>query len=154
MPSCIELPQMDGYIKYFESGAKKMLFVIKEGDKDVYTRYSKIWKKIASIMKVKFSTSPIYDDKFIGAKLKSFGEQNNTVLTNNNDVAVKMPRENVRCACIPITNVDCVYKVDSSIDYKAVKVYPQIYLRQCKYRSKKLRFKNHINSALLGSDEE
>ena len=50
MPLCIELPQMDGYIKYFESGAKKMSFVIKDGDKDVYTQYSKIWKKIASII--------------------------------------------------------------------------------------------------------
>ena len=133
MPLCIELPQIDGYIRYFESGAKKMLVVIKEGDKDVYTRYSKIWKKIASIMKVKFSTSPIYDDKFIGARLKTFGEQNNTVFTDNNNIVVKMPKENVRYSSIPIIDVDSVHKVDISIDYKAAKVYPQIYLRQCKY---------------------
>ena len=105
-------------------------------------------------MKAKFSTSPIYDDKFIGAKLKSFGEQNNTVFTTNNNVVVKIPSENVRYAYTPIIDIDSVYKVDSSIDYKAVKVYPQISLRQCKYRSKKLSFKNHINSVLLENDEE
>ena len=45
IPLSIQLPQIDGYIKYFESGAKKMSFLIKEGDKALYTSYSKILKK-------------------------------------------------------------------------------------------------------------
>ena len=114
---------------------------IKEGDKDLYGRYSENWKKIVKIMKVEFTTDPMYDAKFIGAKLKTFGEQNNTVFTDNNDTVVK----------IPVIDVDSVYKVE---DYEDVKVYLQIYLRQCKYRLKRLRFKNYVNSVLVDSDEE
>ena len=73
MPLSIQLPQLDRYVKYFESGVKKMSFLIYEDDKALYSQYSKIWKKISSIMKVKFTTNPIYDKKFIGSRLKTFG---------------------------------------------------------------------------------
>ena len=93
IPLSIQLLRIDGYIKYLESGAKKMFFLIKEGDKLLYTLYSKIWKRISSIIKVKY---PIYNKKIIAARLKTFGEQNNTIFTDNNDVIVKMPKENIR----------------------------------------------------------
>ena len=35
-PLCITLPQMSGYIKYFENGCKKMSFLIKDDE---------LWKK-------------------------------------------------------------------------------------------------------------
>ena len=37
---CIILPQMNGYIKYFENGGKKMSFLIK--DNEVLDKYNKI----------------------------------------------------------------------------------------------------------------
>ena len=43
-PLGIILPQMDGYIKYFENGGKNMSFKI-END-EVYVKYSPIWNKI------------------------------------------------------------------------------------------------------------
>ena len=43
-PLCIILPQMSGYIKYFENGGKNMSFVIK--DDDVLDKYNEIWDKI------------------------------------------------------------------------------------------------------------
>ena len=46
-PLCIILPQMTGYIKYFENRGKNMSFVIK--DDDVLDRYNKIWVKIKEI---------------------------------------------------------------------------------------------------------
>ena len=36
-PLCIILPQMSGFIKYFEDGAKNMSFMTE--DKDVYLKY-------------------------------------------------------------------------------------------------------------------
>ena len=41
-PLCIILPQMSGYIKYFENGGKNMSFVIK--DDDVLDKYNENWK--------------------------------------------------------------------------------------------------------------
>ena len=37
---CIVLPQMSGYIKYFENGSKNMSFLIK--DDEVWNKYDKI----------------------------------------------------------------------------------------------------------------
>ena len=39
-PLCIILPQMSGYIKYFENGSKNMSFLIK--DDEVWDRCDKI----------------------------------------------------------------------------------------------------------------
>ena len=41
---CIILPQMSGYIKYFDNGGKNMSF--KMEDESVYIKYSEIWNKI------------------------------------------------------------------------------------------------------------
>ena len=43
-PLCIILPQMSGYIKYFENGGRNMSFTIKDGN--ILDRYNKIWDKI------------------------------------------------------------------------------------------------------------
>ena len=40
-PLCIILPQMSGYIKYFENGGKNVSFLIK--DDKVWGKYDKIW---------------------------------------------------------------------------------------------------------------
>ena len=39
-PLCITLPQMSGYIKYFENGGKNIYFLIK--DNEVWNKYAQI----------------------------------------------------------------------------------------------------------------
>ena len=39
-PLCVILPQMSGYIKYFDDGGKNMSFVM--DDKEVYKKYNEI----------------------------------------------------------------------------------------------------------------
>ena len=60
-PSCIILPQMSGYIKYFENSGKNMSFVIK--DDNVLDKYNLIWEKIKNTLNIKFRSMPIYDKK-------------------------------------------------------------------------------------------
>ena len=67
---CVILPQMNGYIKYFDDGGKNMSFVT--DDEKVYEKYDKIWNVVKGLLKLKFTTSPIRDDKYILAKLKIF----------------------------------------------------------------------------------
>ena len=67
-PLCVILPQMSGYIKYFDNGGKNMSFVT--DDKEVYGKYDEIWNVVKSLLKLKFTASPIRDDKYILAKLK------------------------------------------------------------------------------------
>ena len=70
-PLCIVLPQMSGYIKYSDNGGKNMSFKI--GDESIYFKYSEIWNKNKRLLNTKFHSQPIYDDKYIKTKGKTFG---------------------------------------------------------------------------------
>ena len=80
-PLCVILPQMSGYIKYFDNGGKNMTFVT--DDKEVYEKYDEIWNVVIKLLKLKFTASPIRDDKYILAKLKIFKKINLTTFTDN-----------------------------------------------------------------------
>ena len=69
-PLCVILPQMNGYIKYFEDGGKIMSFVT--DDKKVYEKYDEIWNVVKGLLKLQFTVDPIRNDKYISAKLKIF----------------------------------------------------------------------------------
>ena len=60
-PLCIILPQMSGYIIYFENGGKNMSFFIK--DDKVLEKYEQIWDLIKNKLGIKFHSEPIYKKK-------------------------------------------------------------------------------------------
>ena len=65
-PLCVILPQMSGYIKYFDDRVKNMSFVT--NDEEIYGKYYEIWNVVKKFLKLKFTVSPIRDDKHILAK--------------------------------------------------------------------------------------
>ena len=69
-PLCIILPQMSGYIKYFENGGKNMSFLIK--DDEVWEKYEQIWDVIKNKLGIKFHCEPIYEKKYLKAKVREF----------------------------------------------------------------------------------
>ena len=69
-PLCVILPEMSRYIKYFDNDGKNMSFIT--DDKKVYEKYNEIWNVVKSLLKLKFTASPIRDEKYILAKLKIF----------------------------------------------------------------------------------
>ena len=64
---CIILPQMSGYIKYFENGGKNMSFFIK--DDEVWDKYNKICDVIKDKLGIKFHSEPVYEYKYLKAKV-------------------------------------------------------------------------------------
>ena len=67
---CIILPQMTGYIKYFENGGKNMSFFMK--DVKICEKYKQIWDVIKNKFGIKFHSKPIYEEKFSKVKPKEF----------------------------------------------------------------------------------
>ena len=67
-PLCIILTQMIENIKYLENGGKNMSFVIK--DDDVLDKYKEIWDKIKETLSIKFHSMPVFDEKYIKAKVR------------------------------------------------------------------------------------
>ena len=57
------LPQISGFIKYFENRGKNMSFMIE--DDSVLIKHNEIWNKIKQIKGIKFLSNPVYDKKYI-----------------------------------------------------------------------------------------
>ena len=119
---------MRGYIKYFDDGGKNMSFVT--DDKEVYKKYKDIWEEL---LKLKFTVSPVRDDKYIIAKLKIVNNVNIATFINN-----VIPEENSHYTCISAIDIASVLKIDK-------KAYPQAYLEQCKYKLKKRKRSRYID---------
>ena len=51
-PLCVILPQMSGYIKYFDDGGKIMSFVT--DDKEVYEKYNETWNVVKKLLRLNF----------------------------------------------------------------------------------------------------
>ena len=80
-PLCIILPQMSGYIKYFENGGKNMSFFIK--DDEVWEKYDKIWDVIKNKLGIKFHSKPFYDETYIKAKVRELDSKIKTNFLGN-----------------------------------------------------------------------
>ena len=140
-PLCVILPQMSGYIKYFDDSGKNMSFVT--DDEEVYEKYNKIWEVVRKLLKLKFTVNPIQDDKYIIAKLKIFNKINRTTFNNN-----IIPIERYNYTCIAAIDIDSVLKIDNK------RAYPQAYLEQCKDKLKKRKPVNFIDSEIIDEDND
>ena len=138
-PLCVILPQMNGYIKYFDDGGKNMSFVT--GDEKVYEIYDELWNVVKNLLKLKFAASHIRNDKYILAKLKIFKKKNLTTFSNN-----IVPIEKHNYICIPAIDIDSVLKIDK-------KAYPQAYLEECKYKLKKRKIVSLIDSEIIDDSD-
>ena len=56
---CINLPQMIGYVKDFDSN-KAISF--KADDNKLLKKYNKIWEKISNLLDIECDSDPIYGD--------------------------------------------------------------------------------------------
>ena len=137
-PLCIILPQMSGYIKYFENGGKNMSFMVK--DDNVLDKYNKIWDKIKNKLNIKFHSMPVYKT-YIKAKVREF---NGVIKTNF--LGDEIPKESMHYTCIACITIDFVMRMEK-------KNYPQVYLEECKYKPKKIKMTKFIDTELESESE-
>ena len=87
----------------------------------------KFGKNGSNIIKKEFDSNPVYNEKYIKAKMKSYNGKTNTNFHNN-----RIPKEDSQCIFLSITLIDSVYKEDKNY-------YPQVLFGVCKYFAKKRR---------------
>ena len=142
-PLCIELPQMIGYVKHFDSN-RTMSF--KVGDKKLLKKCNKILEKISNLINIEFNNEPVYCDydKCIKTKIKMYEDRVNT----NYFQGKKAPKENASYKCLSLITLDSVIRVNK-------KYYPQTLLEEFKYVIRKNKMENLINDDLdLSSSDE
>ena len=116
-----------------------LFFFIK--DDEVWEKYNKTWDMIKDKLGSKFHSKPVYEYKYLKAKVREF---DGVIKTNfwGND----MPKENMHYACIACITIDSVLKIDK-------KNHLQVYLEECKYWVKKTQMSRFINTELKSDSE-
>ena len=138
-PLCIILPQMSGYIKYFEYGSPNMSFLIK--DDEVGEKYEQIWDVIKNKLKIKFHSEPVYEYKYLKTKVREYDGVIKILFLNNS-----MPKENMHYTCIACITIDSAMKMGK-------KYFLQVYLEECKYKIKKIQMSRFINVELKSDSD-
>ena len=141
-PLCINLLQMIGYVKHFDSN-KTVSF--KVNDNKLLKKYNKIWEKISSLMNIEFDSEPVYGDgdKYIKQKITMYEGRVNT-----NFQGKKVPKENASYKCLSLIMLDSVIRVNK-------KYYPQTLLEEWEYVIRKNEMESLVNGNLdLSSSDE
>ena len=103
-----------------------------------------MWEKYDQIknkLSIKSHSKPVYDKTYLKSKVR---ELDGKIKTNflGNDV----PKENMHYTCIACITIDSVMRIDK-------KNHPQVYLEECKYRVKKYKRLDFINTELKSDSE-
>ena len=116
-----------------------MSFAIK--DDDVLDKCNEIWDKIKGTLKIIFHCGPVYDEKYIKAKVRGF---NGVIKTNF--LGDKIPKKSVHFDCIACITIDSVMGMEK-------KNYLQVYLEECQCRMKKTKLTKLIEAELESESE-
>ena len=84
---------------------QKMSFKI--SNKQLLKKYNQIWKKVKSLLNIKFDSEPVFsdNDKYIKPKIKTYG--GSSII---NFQSKKMPKEKTPCKSWSIIMLDSVVK--------------------------------------------
>ena len=103
---------------------------------DVLNKYNEIWDKIKTDLNIKLHSIPVYDEKYIKAKVREF---NGVIKTNFLHDEIR--KESMHYTCIICITIDFVITMEK-------KNYPQVYLKECKYKPKKKKMTKFIDTEL------
>ena len=127
-PLCLILPQMSGWIKYFENGGKNINF--KREEDWVYLKYNGIWGKIKELLNgvklssdviynskikellngVKLSSDVIHDSQYVKSKVKTFSKVIKAWFDGG-----EISKEKIEYTCTVCISIDVVLRIDKEI---------------------------------------
>ena len=97
------LPKMTDYLIIFKDGTRKMYFL--SDNNELLERYTAIWEKISDLLSKKFDGNPVYKNKHINTKIRSYNNDIKTNFRNIDNKNNKLPEKNKPYKCIKL----CMY---------------------------------------------
>ena len=90
---------------------------------------------------IKFHSEPVYEKKYLKAKIREFDSDIKTNFLSNG-----LPNENTYYTCIACITIGSAIRMNK-------KNYPQVYLEECKYKIRKIQMPRFINTELEKDSE-
>ena len=99
-------------------------------------------EKVKNSIKKEFDIEPVYNEKYLKAKIKSYDEKINTNFYNK-----KMPKEGSQFICLSVVLFNSVFRTRKNY-------YPQVFLEECKYANKQKQMPEYITDNIEVSNAE
>ena len=137
-PLCMYLPKMSACRRDFDE-TKCTSFLIK--DDKLLEKYNEVWEKVKNSIKKKFDSKPVYNEKYLEAKIKSYNGKINTDFLND-----KIPKEDSQFILLSVISIDSVFRTSKNY-------YPQVFLEEFKYVFREKKIPKYITDDIeLSSD--
>ena len=122
-PLILIMPKMSGYVKTFKVKDKNnILSSLRIDDEKLLQKYIAIWSKIENLKNVELNTLPVYDDRYIKTKIRTYGDK---VYTNFS--GLNLPQDEIECESCTVISIDSLLVYES-------KCCMQVYLDNCAYK--------------------
>ena len=136
------MPKISGYDKTFkvkdeikDKNNKLMSFRI--DDEKLLEKYKAVLTKIEDLKSIELNALPVYDDRSIKTKIKTYSDK---VCTNFRGLNV--PEDDIGCESFTVTSID------SLLIYKN-KYYLQVYLDNCAYNIANKQMTDYLDDNLF-----
>ena len=107
----------------------------------MWENYVEVWDVIKNKLGIKFHSKPIYEQKYLKAKVREFDGVIKTNFLGND-----MPKENMHYICIACITIDSVMIMDKKND-------PQVYLEESEYKVKDIQMSRFVNTELKSNSD-
>ena len=107
----------------------------------MWDKYDGIWDVIKDKLDIKFHSGPVYEYKYLKAKVREFNGVIKANFLNNG-----IPQENMYYSCIVCITIDSVINFNE-------KNHSQVYLKEFKYRIKETQMPNCIKNELKSDSD-
>ena len=112
-----------------------MSFLIKNDE--LLEKYYKIWDIVSNTIKKGFSSEPVYNEKYLRTKMKSYEGKIST-----NFHWDKIPKEGSEYSCLAVTLIDSVFRIGKNYYFHA-------FLEECKYVVKEKKMPKYITDSTI-----
>ena len=141
-PLVLILSKMSGYVKTFKITDKSNnLMSSCINDEKVLEKYKAIWTKIDDLKSTELNAFPVYDNRYIETKIRTYGDKVYTNLCGLN-----APEDDIECESFT------VIFIDSLLLYKN-KYYLQVYLDNCAYKIIEKQMIDYLGENPFETDE-
>ena len=134
------LPRMMGYLNIFKDDTKKMPFF--SNNNEFLEKYKAIWEKISNLVNKKFDSDPVYGDKYINTKIRSYNNDIKTNFRNIDNKNNKLPEKSKPYKCASLISLHSIIKFNG-------KYYPQTLIPECLYKLINKKVENIITDINL-----
>ena len=130
------MPKMSAYAKTFKERNNKLMSYHIDDEK-VLEKYKAIWAAIEDLKNIKLNALPVYDDRYIKTKRRTFGD---TFYTNFRGLNV--PEDDVECESFTVISTNSLLVYDK-------KYYLQVYLDNCAYKIVNKQMADYLDENLF-----